>query len=157
MSHASDDEALVPRRKALGLLRDAPDKLDLLLRWCPEKDASRMLGGGADSIRSVVARLGTLDRHHYLGSVRRLSEQADPAALPGLGPSDGPSDLELGDCELSELLTRFRHVRAQSTGFLDDLPDDAWDRVDRIVTHWVNHDAAALASLNAMCVDLNKT
>jgi hypothetical protein len=155
----------VPPRKALALLREAPDKLELLLRWCSEKEAGRAIAAGAPSIRSVVGRLGTLDRHHYLESVKRLAGDSTEPELPGIAPPPGTGEADLADCELPELVTRFRHFRAQSTAFLASIPDDAWERegfdpvlgpvsLSCIVTHWVKNDAAALASLSTTCAGL---
>jgi len=155
-----EEEPLVGPKRALSLLLEAPDRIELMLRWCHEKDAGRELPTG-ESIRSVVASLGTLDRHHYLESARRIAEGETPG-LPGLEPALGSGDADLADCELPELVTRFRHVRAQSIEFLEGLDDEAWDRcgldpalgpvtLSRIVTHWVAHDAAALGTLSALC------
>jgi hypothetical protein len=157
----------VPSRKALALLREAPDKLELLLRWCSEKDAARaVVSESAESVRSLVARLGTLDRHHYLESVKRLASDVQEPELPGVEPPPGTGDADLADCELPELVTRFRHFRAQSSAFLETLPEGAWERegfdpvlrpvsLSCIVTHWVKHDACALASLSATCAELH--
>jgi DinB superfamily len=158
---AREEEPLVGPKRALSLLREVPDKIELMLRWCHEKDAGKTLPTG-DSIRSVVTRLGTLERHHYLESVRRIVEGDPKSGLPGLELEPGNGDTDLADCELLELVTRFRHLRAQSTEFLEGLSDEAWDRegldpvhgpiaVSRIVTHWVGHDAAALGTLSALC------
>jgi hypothetical protein len=161
------DEPLVPQRKALALLAGAPDTLELLLRWCPEKEASRKLTECGSSIRLVVERLGTADRDHYLESARRIVA-SDKPDLPGLEPpAAGVADGAFADCELPELLTRFRHFRAQSVAFLESLPGEAWERegvdpvlgtvtLGRVVSRWVHHDAAAIASLNALCSDLAK-
>lgn len=163
---ARHEDPLVPQRKALALLAATPDTLELLLRWCPEKDAGRALCDGRISIRAIVERLGTADRHHYLESVRRVAEN-DDTELPGLEPAEEDARGVLADCELPELLTRFRHFRAQSLAFLESLPGESWERqgrdpvlgtiaLHRIVTHWVHRDAAALASLSAMCGELAK-
>ena len=92
-----------------------------------------------------------------------LAETDAGTALPTLEPPEGTGDAELADCELAELVTRFRHVRAQAVEFLDGLPpDDLGARADStpypgpsplsvVVTHWVSHDAAALAMLGDLC------
>jgi hypothetical protein len=167
VSKARHDDG-IPPRAAASRLREMPDRLELLLRWCPEKDADRPLGEGAVRIRTVVEQLGTLDRNHYLESVRRLAEGPDVPALPGLELPVDATDEGLADCELPELLTRFRHVRAQSVAFLEGLPAEAWERegddpvsgrmtLGLVVAHWVGHDAAVLAALNTACAALNKT
>jgi hypothetical protein len=155
-----EEEPLVGPKRALSLLREAPDRIELMLRWCHEKDAGRELPTG-ESIRSIVALLGTLDRHHYLESAKRIADAGEPPELPGLEAALS-DEAEFADCELPELVTRFRHVRAQSIEFLEGLGDEAWDRggldpvlgpitLSRIVTHWVGHDAAALGTLSALC------
>jgi DinB superfamily len=155
------DEPLIPSRKALALLTGTPDRIELLLRWCPDKDASRA-HPGIDAIRALVGRLGTLDRHHYLEAAQLLAKPDAGTALPALEPPEGTGDAELADCELAELVTRFRHVRAQAVEFLDGLPSAIWERerIDPVsgpvtlavvVTHWVNHDASALAMLGDLC------
>jgi DinB superfamily len=160
------EESLAPRR-ALALLREAPDKVELLLRRCAEKEASRP-GDCKVTIRSVVGRLGTLDRHHYLESVRRIAVEGPHPALPGLEPPDDAGDADLADCELPELVTRFRHVRAQATDFLEGLSVEIWSRegvdpglgpitLSRVVAHWVTHDAAALVSLSALSAGLHSS
>jgi hypothetical protein len=160
------DRVLAPRR-ALAQLREMPDRIELLLRWCPEKDAARPVGG-FDPIRVIVGRLGTLDRHHYLESAARIAGDQSMPELPGLEPPAGAGEAELADCELPELLTRFRHVRAQSVDFLETLSEEAWSREGldpdlgpvtllRIVTHWVGHDAASLESLSAVSAGLQKS
>ena len=98
MRMAREEEPLVGPKRALSLLRDVPDKLELMLRWCHEKDAGRELPTG-ESIRSVVASLGTLDRHSYLESAKRILETGSPE-LPGLEPPLGSGDADLADCEL---------------------------------------------------------
>jgi DinB superfamily len=162
------DEPLIPSRKAIAVLSAAPDRIELLLRWCPEKDPARSPQVSIESIRSLVGRLGTLDRHHYLEVARILADPAATGALPELEPPAGTGDAELADCELAELVTRFRHLRAQSVEFLEAVEDDAWERertdpvlgrvtLASIVTHWVNHDAAALATLGEFCGALHAT
>src|SRR5262249_16810293 len=82
-------EGLVPPRKALAALAEPPDVLELLLRWCAEKEAGKPLGCIGASIRAVVERLGTLDRDHYLESARRVAGPSEDPALPGLAPAEG--------------------------------------------------------------------
>ena len=94
--------------------------------------------------------------------------ESETPGSPGLEPPLGSGDADLADCELLELVTRFRHVRAQSTEFLEGLDDEAWDRggldpllgpitLARIVTHWVAHDAAALGALSALCAAFHQS
>jgi hypothetical protein len=155
-------------RKAIAALEEAPEKLELLLRWCPEKDASRQLPGEPHSIRSLVALLGTLDRHHYLDCVRRLAVDEERPTFAGLASPGAFKDVDIGECELPELLTRFRHFRAQSIEFLEEIPPEAWERVGLdaglgevslagVVALWVRHDAEAFARLNALSGELNKS
>jgi hypothetical protein len=162
-----DDPVVAPRR-AVALLKEAPEKIDLLLKWCPDRDAARRAHGGAESIADIVARLGTLDRHHFLESAKKLCSGEEHPALPAFPIEDPPSSGELPDRELAELLTRFRHVRAQSTEFLEGLPEDAWQRagedpalgpvtLTRLVAHWIRHDAAAIARLGALCGELGRS
>jgi hypothetical protein len=164
---AGTEEPFVSPKRAIALLKEAPDKLDLLLRWCPEKDAARILPNETETIRSIVGRLGTLDRHHFLESVKRFAAEDRPA-IDAIAAPGAFAEIDLADVELAELLTRFRHVRAQSTGFLEDLPHAVWDRVGddsgigpltlgRLITIWVGHDAAAFTRLNAISAELNKT
>jgi hypothetical protein len=141
------------QKRAIAQLKEAPNRLELLLRWCPEKDAARVPPGEAESIRLVVTRLGTLDRHHWLAAVKRLSGSEDEPAAKDVAPA--PEDL--ADSELSELVTRFRHVRAQATEFLEEIGGGDWERVAKVVAQWVDHDAAAFASLNTMCAELNRS
>ena len=78
----SDDGIVVAPRKAIAQLKEAPEKLELMLRWCPETDASVLVPGEVESINGIVRRLGTLDRHHYLESVKRYtSEERVPLVL----------------------------------------------------------------------------
>jgi hypothetical protein len=160
-----DDSTIAPK-KAITLLKEAPERLELLLRWCPEKDGARARPGEC-SIRTVVGQLGTLDRHHYLESAKRLLGSGTSPKLPGLEPGT-IEESELADCELAELVTRFRHMRAQSTEFLERVPEEAWSLVgsdpdlgsltlSQIISHWVNHDAATLDRLDALCEGLNQT
>jgi hypothetical protein len=142
-----------PARKAIAALRSAPDRLELLLRRCPEKDGTRR---GGEPIRRLVGGLGTKDRFHWLALARRdVGPDAAHDPLPDVPEHDG--EAVLAACDLAELLTRFRHVRAQSVEFLEALPAEDWPRVGPLVAEWLEHDAAALESLNAMCAELNRS
>jgi hypothetical protein len=146
MPRAEREEPRASRR-ALAALRAAPDKLEWLLRAATEKDGAMPLAGGAGTIHDLVARIGTLDRHHFLAAVKSLregvtdSDVSEEAALAEGG--------DLTGCELAELVTRYRHVRAQSVACLDELPDELWrDRAFvRLLRRWIENDATALERL----------
>lgn len=148
---------LVAPRRGIAILREAPDRLDAILRWCTEKDAGCPIDGDPPTIRGIVAHLGTLDRHHYLESAKRLASGAPSPELPGLVPENGA---DAADREIAELLVRFRHVRAQAVAFLEVVDPESWDRagtdprlgeltLSLIVNHWVRNDAIMMARLAA--------
>jgi hypothetical protein len=151
---------LVAPRKAIALLRETPDRLETLLRWCSEKDAVRPLEGEPATIRGIVARMGTLDRECFLEAARRIASGEPLPSLPGFSADPVTEQIER---EFGEWITRFRHVRAQSVAFLEVVEPDAFDRsgadpvlgemtLARIVTTWVASDADAMARLTAASV-----
>jgi hypothetical protein len=144
----------IPSRKAIAALGQTPDQLEILLKPCSEKDGSRTARGRGDSVRTIVGRLGTRDRHHWVARARRAAEDGDgePPAAPAFDADDA-----LAGTELAELVTRFRHMRAQSVEFLASLPAKSWSRVAALVAEWIDEDAAAIEALTGIVAELKRS
>lgn len=156
MSRAERDEPLAPRR-ALAALRDAPDRVEMLIKRCADRDGCRPVPEACGTIRDLIARLGTLDRHFYLATLKGIREGKPDADVSEESALAAAGDLE--GSELAELVARYRHVRAQSVAFLEEVPEELWrdGAFTSVVKGWIEHDAAALKGLAALQPDESRS
>jgi len=148
---------LVGLRRSVRVLESHVERLEGLLGRVPDRFASMRPVEGGWSLKELTGHLGDLDRDGYVPAIRRILRGSDEAALP-FDADRLIAERHHNDRQLAELVTRFRHFRAQSMEQLESLRDSQWlargrgpdgspATVAELVREWCRSEEEVLATL----------